>query len=467
MRLKELFVLFGIIDVVLQQCQFVSAYIFYSNTPWSKPLKYTPSLNIRPIIKNRWLPQLYHDSKFQINNAESDDVEYDSQFDHLLADIDKMSIEDVNDEMNMDEMGLKLQEYLDQELRDSKADKQAPDDIFTMKNLDAQSKNKEENSAPTQESLMGCSSYALFYKFKEEYCHDKLDPDIITAHEEHCEKYDRLVNSEFVDVLNSKGVVTLWVTKSRDDNENLVKELDDFVASDPLMLQGIIETSELALLYNGSSDQPPPTDTDSGPLTKSSRSFASQSPNNPDSIQPQSPPFDASTYDGNNDLLPDDRAKTFTKDTFNSLRNQTVLDELLRREKRVSMGDSDESESSDTANGDLDISNDSNFEYTPVFEDEEEYSNDISDHEDNGETSRDNTYPAGRTGEETDEDLAKAGEKLTEDDKDEDTDEDEEDDMTEFDLDKIVNRYSKRMDAYDVPDDDTPIVSDLSNDGES
>lgn len=84
-------------------------------------------------------------------------------------------------------------------------------------------------------------SYAVMYKLKPEYMSQTYS--VATAdHNEYCKTFERLLQSETIAMHNSKGVVVLFAGLTPDDKAELSDEVDRFVAKDPLIEQGIVDT---------------------------------------------------------------------------------------------------------------------------------------------------------------------------------------------------------------------------------
>ena len=83
-------------------------------------------------------------------------------------------------------------------------------------------------------------SVALIYNFRREYKEQNLDATL-ADHRAHCLKFNkRLLHSEVINTIKTKGVVLLWVGLSPDDD--LVRqEMMLFMEEDPLIVKDIVD----------------------------------------------------------------------------------------------------------------------------------------------------------------------------------------------------------------------------------
>ena len=83
-------------------------------------------------------------------------------------------------------------------------------------------------------------SVALIYNFRREYKDQNLEATL-ADHRAHCLKFNkRLLHSEVINTIKTKGVVLLWVGLSPDDD--LVRqEMMTFMEEDPLIVKDIVD----------------------------------------------------------------------------------------------------------------------------------------------------------------------------------------------------------------------------------
>lgn len=95
--------------------------------------------------------------------------------------------------------------------------------------------------------------FGVVYFFKPEY----LDVDIdgsLKEHLKYCEKFQRIMNSEVLQLDKRKGVVTLWVALDKDDGKQTEEEIKRFVEGDPLVIQNLVQEWEIFPLTSSDDD---------------------------------------------------------------------------------------------------------------------------------------------------------------------------------------------------------------------
>ena len=76
--------------------------------------------------------------------------------------------------------------------------------------------------------------------------------ELVQDHLQHCTKYDRFMNSEFISLNGSKGLVTLWAGKNESDRVITESQMNSCINDDPFMMKGLVESFEILEL------SPPP-----------------------------------------------------------------------------------------------------------------------------------------------------------------------------------------------------------------
>lgn len=263
--------------------------------------------------------------------------------------------ESMFNEYEMDDVGKEVFNLLREEQRQELV----PDeDTFSNKLFLTNNAEKQESTSESTNT----SSFILLYKFKDE-CNINEMKDLISSHEDHChlEKYQEYTyTSEIVHDENSHGCITMWFGSPSQTDEELVKLIDEFSLSDPYVRAGIVDKIDIQLLF-GKNQTMPIESVDSksldGPSVKDT-THGKGSPSRPTGGGKElhtTYTSMAESYDGNNELIVGDNVKNFTKDSLQSLRNQTFLDELHRNSVSVEGSVGGEG-------GDVDIEGGTSFE---------------------------------------------------------------------------------------------------------